>query len=241
MVSKMMETDGNDDGAEGKKSKTTTKTKKKSVLDRLEPAKTIRKENSRSPTTFRVHNNYHNNNNYNNNNNNRGGRGGRGTGRGFYDNRDFNNRGRGRARLKASLCNQFPAKKDDATGEVIVQCYGCVIIRVTTTGETRLYRENVERKNYDKVLNVMNEHLKKIGFSVTSSSDDNAGTTAGSAEDSMVDHGEGGGGGGGGGGAPRWNISGMKKFMLFVEGMTLPPPPSPGPGRGLALLLPTKV
>ena len=233
-----MEPDGNDDGAEGKKSMTTTKTKK-SVLDRLEPAKTIRKENSRSPTTFRVHNNYHNKNNYNNNNN-RGGRGGRGTGRGFYDKRGFNNRGSGdggRARLKASLCNQFPAKKDDATGEVIVQCYGCVIIRVTTTGETRLYRENVERKNYDKVLNVMNEHLKKIGFSVTSSSDDNAGTTAGSAEDSMVDDGE----GGGGGGAPRWNISGMKKFMLFVEGMTLPPPPSPGPGRGLALLLPTKV
>ena len=132
MVSKMM-----DDGEE-KKSKTTTTTKK-SVLERLEPkTKTIRKESrNNSPTTF--YNN--NNNNYNNYNNNRGGRGGRGGRvRGFFD-RGFNSRGGsgggyrdgGRARLKSSLCNQFPAKKDAATGEVIVRCYGCVIIRVTTT------------------------------------------------------------------------------------------------------------
>ena len=136
--------------------------------------------------------------------------------------------------MKSSLCNQFPAKKDAATGEVIVRCYGCVIIRVTTTGETSLYRENVESKNYAKALNVMNEHLKKIGFSVTSSSE-NQTTNAGEGVDSHIVDQE------GGGGAPRWNVSGMKKFMLFVEGMTLPPPPSPGPGRGLALLLPTKV
>ena len=230
MVSKMM-----DDGEE-KKSKTTTTTKK-SVLERLEPkTKTIRKESrNNSPTTF--YNN--NNNNYNNYNYNRGGRGGRG--RGFFD-RGFNSRGGsgggyrdgGRARLKSSLCNQFPAKKDAATGEVIVRCYGCVIIRVTTTGETSLYRENVESKNYAKALNVMNEHLKKIGFSVTSSSENNT-TNAGEGDDSHIADQE------GGGGAPRWNVSGMKKFMLFVEGMTLPPPPSPGPGRGLALLLPTKV
>jgi len=230
MVSKMM-----DDGEE-KKSKTTTTTKK-SVLERLEPkTKTIRKESrNNSPTTF--YNN--NNNNYNIYNNNRGGRGGRG--RGFFD-RGFNSRGGsgggyrdgGRARLKSSLCNQFPAKKDAATGEVIVRCYGCVIIRVTTTGETSLYRENVESKNYAKALNVMNEHLKKIGFSVTSSSE-NQTTNAGEGVDSHIVDQE------GGGGAPRWNVSGMKKFMLFVEGMTLPPPPSPGPGRGLALLLPTKV
>ena len=226
MVSKMM-----DDGEE-KKSKTTTTTKK-SVLERLEPkTKTIRKESrNNSPTTF-----YNNNNN--NYNNNRGGRGGRG--RGFFD-RGFNSRGGsgggyrdgGRARLKSSLCNQFPAKKDAATGEVIVRCYGCVIIRVTTTGETSLYRENVESKNYAKALNVMNEHLKKIGFSVTSSNENN--TTNAEGMDSHIADQE------GGGGAPRWNVSGMKKFMLFVEGMTLPPPPSPGPGRGLALLLPTKV
>ena len=232
MVSKMM-----DDGEE-KKSKTTTTTKK-SVLERLEPkTKTIRKESrNNSPTTF--YNN--NNNNYNNYNNNRGGRGGRGgRGRGFFD-RGFNSRGGsgggyrdgGRARLKSSLCNQFPAKKDAATGEVIVRCYGCVIIRVTTTGETSLYRENVESKNYAKALNVMNEHLKKIGFSVTSSNENN--TTNAEGMDSHIADQE------GGGGAPRWNVSGMKKFMLFVEGMTLPPPPSPGPGRGLALLLPTKV
>jgi hypothetical protein len=232
MVSKMM-----DDGEE-KKSKTTTTTKK-SVLERLEPkTKTIRKESrNNSPTTF--YNN--NNNNYNNYNNNRGGRGGRGgRGRGFFD-RGFNSRGGsgggyrdgGRARLKSSLCNQFPAKKDAATGEVIVRCYGCVIIRVTTTGETSLYRENVESKNYAKALNVMNEHLKKIGFSVTSSNENNTANAEGM--DSHIADQE------GGGGAPRWNVSGMKKFMLFVEGMTLPPPPSPGPGRGLALLLPTKV
>lgn len=229
MVSKMM-----DDGEE-KKSKTTTTTKK-SVLERLEPkTKTIRKESrNNSPTTF--YNN--NNNNYNNYNYNRGGRGGRG--RGFFD-RGFNSRGGsgggyrdgGRARLKSSLCNQFPAKKDAATGEVIVRCYGCVIIRVTTTGETSLYRENVESKNYAKALNVMNEHLKKIGFSVTSSNENNTANAEGM--DSHIADQE------GGGGAPRWNVSGMKKFMLFVEGMTLPPPPSPGPGRGLALLLPTKV
>ena len=226
MVSKMM-----DDGEE-KKSKTTTTTKK-SVLERLEPkTKTIRKESrNNSPTTF--YNN--NNNNYNKYNYNRGGRG-----RGFFD-RGFNSRGGsgggyrdgGRARLKSSLCNQFPAKKDAATGEVIVRCYGCVIIRVTTTGETSLYRENVESKNYAKALNVMNEHLKKIGFSVTSSNENN--TTNAEGMDSHIADQE------GGGGAPRWNVSGMKKFMLFVEGMTLPPPPSPGPGRGLALLLPTKV
>ena len=237
MVSKMMETEEGDE----KKSKTPP-TKKKSVLERLEPTKTkhssVRKGNQQnrhsSPTTF-----------YNNNSNNRGVRGrGRGRMSGFF-NRGFG-RGGGRIgfrnnsnRLAASLSNQFPAKKESETGDVVVQAYGAVIIRISTTGETRIYREGIEAKNYAKALKVMNEHLKKIGFSITPSNEDGTTTGAGAGDSCMVD--QEGGGGGGGTPSPRWGVSGMKKFMLFVEGMILPPPPSPGPGRGLALLLPTKV